>query len=199
MRLMVLVVLALALAGCGKGPADCSYDHDSMMQLDYRSFDQDTPWGGWRGVGRDADCALVAADLIAAWRQKHRQESTPAQASMLRWHEGQMRATAGAYEAAAPLFESAKHEAPEDRFDEAWNLYADASVAFVERDRKALEAAYEALLALEEPADWEQFASESEEILGRRPEWPNNITVVERLRSCFDRPYVEAYANDCDG
>lgn len=195
MRLSVLLLAVVIVTGCG--PADCTYDHDAMMALDYRAFDQDTPWGGWRGVGRDRECASVAADLIAAWRDEHTDETTPGQVRMLNWHEGQMRATAGSYDLAAPLFASARHAEPADPYDEAWNLYADASAAFVRRDRAALDAAYEAILQLDEPDDWEAFASESEELLGRRPRWPNNVEVVESLRNCFDRPYHEAYRRDC--
>jgi hypothetical protein len=198
MRLMILVLMVLMLAGCGPDQVDCSYDRESMMQLDYRAFDQDIPWGGWRGVGRDPECGLVAADLIADWRQEHQEGTTPSEVRMLNWHEGQMRAKAGAYEAAAPLFESSKYADPQDAFDMAWNGYADASVAFVRRDRKALDTAYETMMAIEQPDDWEEFASESEKLLGERPVWPNNIEVVERLRSCFDRPYSEAYGPACD-
>ena len=199
MRLIILVMLMLSvLTGCSGGQADCSYDRDSMMNLDYPAFDQDIPWGGWRGVGREKECALVAADLIADWRQEHRDDSTPSELRMLNWHEGQMRAQGGAYKAAASLFESAKYANPEDPFDAAWNGYADASAAFVRDDRDALDSAYESMMAIEEPDDWEEFAIESEKLLGERPVWPNNIEVVEALRSCFGRPYSEAYGRSCE-
>lgn len=192
------LVVALLLSGCSRGPADCTYDVDVMMALDYRAFDQDVPWGGWRGVARDDRCSSDAADLIAMWRDEHADGTTPGQLSILNWHEGQLRASAGQNERAATLLTSAKRTEPQDAYDHAWNLYADATVAFLRRDRPALDAAYEAMMALDEPEDWEEFAAEGERVIGRRPRWPQNVEFVERFRNCFDAPYAEAYGGGCD-
>ena len=168
-----------------------------MLALDYQAFDQNTPWGGWRGVGRHVECASAAGDLIAAYRGRHEETLSVGQRRILDWHEGQMRAKGGEYDRAATLFEAAKHLAPEDGYDEAWNFYADASSAFVRRDREALDAAFDAMMALPLPDDWEAYSAAVVEMLGREPRWPNNIEVVEQLRDCFDATYDEAYGDGC--
>jgi len=83
----------------------CEYDQQALLALDEKAFDQD--WsgrgGGWRAIARTPGCELAAADLLAAYQAEH-----PSSSSILAWHEGQVRASAGQYERAIPLLESAR-------------------------------------------------------------------------------------------
>ena len=58
--------------------------------------------------------------------------------------------------------------------------------------RVALDAARGALPALPGPGDRDQYGSQVERVLGRRPRWPQNVEVVEGLRKCFDAPFAKA-------
>ncbi len=162
--------------------APCTYDRDQMMALDQQAFDQDMN-GGWRVLARDPACAAVTADLIRDYREAHRLTDT-----ILYWHEGQMRAEAGQYGAAIALFDRSRHAAP-DPF--GWNLYVDASIAFLRGDRPALMRAREALSVLPRPENYEP-----RDPSGRRLSisWPMNLNVVDALIRCFGQSYARAYA-----
>lgn len=150
------------------------------MALDQRAFDQDMD-GGWRALARDSACRIVAADLIRDYREAH-----SLTAPILFWHEGQMRAEAGQTEMAIVLFDRSRHD---DRF--GWNLYVDASIAFLRRDRDALQRARDALAALPRPAGFQSTDTNGRPI---NLAWPPNLNVVDALIRCFGRPYAEAYA-----
>jgi hypothetical protein len=191
--------LALALAPAASGQQDaepdpCAYDRDAMMALDQQAFDQDVPFGGWRGLD-ERGCHAAAADLIADWRRTNADRITDAE--ILYWHEGQMRASAGDYDGAIPLFTQARREVIRpDRAetDQAWNAYADATIAFLERDRAAFEAARERLLAIPEPEGWAEIVAGADERVRAAMAWPMNLSAVDMLRNCFERTYDEAYS-----
>jgi hypothetical protein len=109
----------------------CVFDRARLLALDEHSFDQDMN-GGWRAVAQNEECTEVAADLIRECRETRGLLST-----ILYWHEGQLRATAGSTDEAIRLFE--KSRKAEDAF--GWNLYVDASLAFLRHDKPALLAA----------------------------------------------------------
>ncbi|MEQ8434624.1 MAG: hypothetical protein RIA71_10315, partial [Oceanicaulis sp.] len=131
---------------------------------------------------------------IEVWRDHSGNVGAP---GILYWHEGQMRAFAGQTDRAAALFDQARSDDP------AWNLYVDASIAFLRRDRDALEAA-RATLARLRPSEAEQAARRR--FLEENPsitmpdgfvEQPQNLSVVDRLRDCFASAYSQAYTGAC--
>ena len=150
------------------------------MALDQRAFDQDMD-GGWRTLAHDPACRAAAADLIRDYREAHALTD-----SILFWHEGQMRAEAGQTHAAIVLFNRSRHDDPF-----GWNLYVDASIAFLRRDRAALQRARDALAVLPRPPHFQPRD------VNRRPinlAWPPNLNVVDALIRCFGRAYAKAYA-----
>ncbi|MBO9498130.1 MAG: hypothetical protein J7496_06660 [Novosphingobium sp.] len=169
---------------CAEEPAlhaNCTYDRAAMLAMDYAEFDQD-PASGWRALPAEG-CDLEIADLIGDWRTQH--ESTD---PILYWHEGQVRAVAGQIARAIELFERS-HEAI-DPF--GWNLYVDGSVAFLRRDRAALQAARDELAALPRPEDWPPLGMDGKPAdVG----WPMNLDFLDGFLRCWDEPYKIAY--DC--
>lgn len=164
---------------------------DTLLALQARAFDQDFS-GGWRPYGNDPDCQRAAADLIIAYidHSPHYDQQSHA---IIRWHAGQMLATADERGLAVEYLDSARGQ------DAVWNLYVDATIAFLRRDREAAEAA-RAALASELPSEEEmearrQFLMSNPRI--RVPdgfvERPQNLDVVDRLLECWDHPYSRAY------
>jgi hypothetical protein len=178
------MLIALLLLTTLQAPAapSCAYDRERIMALDQRAFDQDME-GGWRVLAREPACAVAAADLIRDYREAHHLS-----ASILYWHEGQMRAEAGQYEAAIALFERSRAAEP-DPF--GWNLYVDASIAFLHADRPALLRARAALAALPRP---QNFAPRDPDGRPVNIAWPMNLNVVDGLIRCFGQSYASAYA-----
>ncbi len=173
----------LLLAALQQPPApSCAYDRGRLMALDQQAFDQDMQ-GGWRVLAREPACVGVAADLIRDYREAHHLSAT-----ILYWHEGQMRAEAGQYEAAIALFDRSRHPEP-DAF--GWNIYVDASIAFLRADRPALLRARAALAALPRPADFEPRDPSGRPL---NLTWPMNLHVVDALIRCFGQSYASAYA-----
>ena len=101
---------------------------------------------------------------------------------LLFWHEGQLRAELGATEAALSLFERAKLPPEEDdHIRIPWNIYVEATMAFVQRNRPALSAARKRSANV--PQSF--FAGKK---------GPPNLDVVDGLLECFEREYAEAYS-----
>lgn len=167
---------------------------DTLLSLDQQAFDQDFS-GGWRTVAARQGCDAATADLIEVWRDHSPNMESP---SILHWHAGQMRAYAGDYEAAVALFDASRFDQPE------WTLYVDASIAFLQRDRAALQAARDALATLtpsaEEIAARRRFLEDNPQITMPEGfvEQPQNLNVVDRLLNCFEGSYAGAYSGECD-
>jgi hypothetical protein len=161
-------------------PAACTVDDQAMMALGIRAFDQDLE-GGWRAVANRQGCRDEAADLIRRYR-----DNLQDRMRLLYWHEGQLRAGLGETEAAIALFDQARRK---DADEYGWNHYVDASIAFLRRDRAALEAA-RARLAKAKVVDTSGIPN-LRAIPG--PPRPMNLHVVDAFIRCFDRPYDEAY------
>lgn len=200
-RLTATVLCLLLFASPMVAAADrCAYDADAMLALDETAFDQDLAGGGggWRAVGNIPGCEIAAADLLARYRARH-----PGAGSILAWHEGQMRASAGQYEQTIPLLESARKPAGQDLA--GWNHYVDATVAFLRQDRPALVVARERLAAVPYPEGaglpaLKDGYLEPPTRPGQpaiRMRWPPNLDVVDELVTCFGRPYAEAYGASC--
>lgn len=184
-----MLTFSLALAFVAAQPAsaspqpDCSYDLDAMLALDQQAFDQDMD-GGWRVLAQQEGCALAAADLIREWRHQKR-----AHASILYWHEGQMRAFAGQTDEAVALFELT-YKDPAFDADYGWNHYVAGTIAFLERDRERLERAMADLNAVPKPSN-ATFTRPDGTVIDMP--WPPNLRVLEAFERCWDKPYAQAY------
>lgn len=198
-----LLLLAVALASCSSSPVlehrigdgQCAFDKAALLALDEQSFDQDLSngGGGWRGLAARQECELVAADLIAEYRSMHNVESP-----LLFWHEGQLRAFSGQYTQAISLLE--KSYKPKQQ-DFGWNVYADATIAFLANDRLKLDRALADLKATPAPPG-ETLIDGKLEMTGpdgtkTMMPWPLNVDVVEGLQRCLGKPYREAYGSRC--
>jgi len=176
-------------------PAGCEHDRARLLALDQDRFDQDFK-GGWRPLADRPGCKLAAADLIRDYRQTHGNE-----AIILYWHEAQMRAFAGQYKAAIDLMERSRYPA---EINKDWNAYVDATIAFLRKDRAALDQARQMLASVPFPTD-KGLPPLKDGVLelptpdGKtmRMRWPANIDVVDGLVQCFDKPYEEAYGSTC--
>ena len=171
---------ALGSSTIEPGEFMCIFDRAKLLALDEYSFDQDMN-GGWRAVAQHEDCTEIAADLIREYRETRGLVST-----VLYWHEGQLRASAGSTDEAIRLFE--KSRKAEGAF--GWNLYVDASIAFLKHDKPALLSAREALARLPRPKDFDPRDAKGKAVT---ISWPPNLSVVDGFITCFDRKYKEAY------
>jgi hypothetical protein len=193
---LFLSATAAATPSTNATSTSCSHDRSRLLALDEAKFDQDTR-GGWRPLGDTPGCELVAADLLRDYRQTHGNKS-----SMLYWHEGQMRAIAGQSGPAAALMEHSRVPVEDD--PSGWNFYVDASIAFLRKDRIALDDAHRKLAAVppmtgeDVPALVDGFIElPTADGTTLKMRWPMNIDVVDGLQRCFDKPYKIAYATEC--
>lgn len=197
------MLLAVALASCSSNPVlnhhgsddQCSFEKATLLALDEQSFDQDLAngGGGWRGLASRHECELVAADLIEEYRSARNLKSP-----LLFWHEGQLRAFSGQYAQAISLFKKS-YKPVQDDF--GWNAYADATIAFLQGDRRELDKALAALKSTPAPPDEILKDGKIEVTLpdGSKTAmpWPPNVDVVEGLQRCMRKSYGEAYNAPC--
>ena len=159
-----------------------------MLALDENAFDQDLT-GGWRALSNKG-CELAAADLIAAYRAAH----AGGRSYLSFWHEGQLRADARQTARATALFARARKPAAQDA-GWGWNLYVDGSIAFLRRDRPALQRARNRLAALPPPPSLAAMHGPDGQPV--QVGWPMNLNVLDGLLRCFDRDYRTAYGPTC--
>lgn len=192
MNARTVLVLAALLTGASypsfgqeppSSPELCSYDKAAMLALSQNDFDQN-PSGGWRVIAQKEECLVVAADLINEYRTVHALE-----ASILYWHEGQLRAMVGQNSEAIALFEKSRSESDVGSF--GWNYYVAATIAFLQKDQDALREARELLSQVEKPQNMRPPVDPN----GNPIEfsWPPNLNVVDLLIACFDESYKVAY------
>jgi hypothetical protein len=162
----------------------CAFDRAKMLGLDEQAFDQDFT-GGWRKLAMHEECWLDAADLLRDYRKAKSPYS-----KILFWHEGQMRAFAGQTEPAILLFETTR----ESNFDDlsGWNLYVDATIAFLNKDKPALLKARATLAKIPKPQNFDLSFKDTQ---GRvvKFAWPPNLNVIDDFIKCFNQPYKVAY------
>jgi hypothetical protein len=201
-RTLTVLFSCVLITSCSIGAAQevssksCEYDRARLLALDENQFDQDMS-GGWRALAVMPGCALAAADLLRDYREAHHTDS-----GLLFWHEAQVRANAGQYPEAIALMKRSYKPAKEDRA--GWNPYVDATIAFLSRNREAFEQAKAKLAAVEPPVGdgvppvidgyMEVDMADGAKMKIR---WPVNIDVVEGLGNCFNKPYADAYADEC--
>lgn len=158
-------------------------------RFDRNAFDQDME-GGWRPLAMRG-CDLEAAELIREWRHQKRDH-----ASILYWHEGQLRAQSGQTEQAISLFRLT-YKSPDDDADFGWNHYVDGTIAFLSRNEKELATAIERLTKVPEP-DNNRFTRPDGTVV--EMDWPPNLDVLRAFERCWDKPYNEAYGSrECFG
>ncbi|MEM1381758.1 MAG: hypothetical protein AAGH41_14140 [Pseudomonadota bacterium] len=175
----------------------------ALLHLDQRAFDQDFNGGGWRGIDAQEGCERAAAEAIKAYIL-YSTPSAPDDIKLLRWHAGQLLANGGFTSEALPFFAGSFSETYKGDGDaDWWDIYVDATLAFLEGDRARLVAARDRLAAFpvseEEKAARRKFLEDNPTVTmppGFVDE-PPNLAVVERLLACFGQPYAEAYAGDC--
>lgn len=185
-----MITVLLLLAAQPEAPQtepDCSYDLDAMLALDRNAFDQDMQ-GGWRPLGQVEGCEEAAAELIREWRHEKRDH-----ASILYWHEGQMRAYAGQTEQAIALFELTRKSQDFDA-DFGWNHYVEGTIAFLRGNREGLERAIERLESIPEPED-NSFTRPDGIVI--KMNWPPNLNVLTGFEKCWGQPYKVAYGSEC--
>jgi hypothetical protein len=159
-----------------------------MLKLTPDQFDQDMD-GGWRILARRVGCDLAVADLIASYRKSHWGVMTPSQVHLSYWHEGQARAVAGHYTEARPLLMEGVNSDDLGNFAD----YALGTIAFLDHDLAALKAARERMANIPKPPNWDAMAASLQAKWKRRVTWPANLSVLDGLVACFDKPYREAY------
>jgi len=163
--------------------AICSYDRSAMLALDESAFDQNIN-GGWRTLARQEPCLGIAADLIRDYRDSHKLGSY-----ILYWHEGQLRAMYGATADSIRVFEKSHDESGHDFF--GWNIYVNATLAFLKQDKASLLNAREELAHLPKPNNLQPSRDPQGNVI--EISWPPNLDVVDRLVACFGLKYKEAY------
>jgi hypothetical protein len=179
-----LLFLAFTLAQPLDGTAEvCQFDRPALLAMDERAFDQAFN-EGWRKIAGNG-CEKDAADLIRDWRVVHKSES-----KTLYWHEGQLRAGIGESATAVELFKKAI-KTPEEEAGFGWNLYVEGSIAFLNRDKLALQKARDALAVLPKPEGLSRMVD-----LDGNPveiEWPMNLHILDAFIQCWDEKYSLAY------
>ncbi len=148
------------------------------LQLSVKEFDQDAH-AGWRRLQHEGKY-LEAAQLIDRY-EKDKQGLNGGDRLVLCFHAAQMYAFGGDCETALGRLQNAKYppevlaELGEDRrYADAWNVYVDATAAFLRKDRDVLT---KCLALLEKgPKDLQQ-----------------NTTVVRQLLDHFNDSYLVAY------
>lgn len=132
-----LITAVLLMLAAPAWATDCQQLYEQHLAADlaltYEQFDQ-TMDAGFRPLA-GAGCYRQAADLIEAYIEEH-----DAPQRSLRWHVAQMRAVDGDSEAAVASARSVLSET-EDFTEQPlrWNDYVLATIAFLEKDREALE------------------------------------------------------------
>ena len=166
--------------------SDCQFDRDSMMAMDFNTFDQ-TSGSGWRMVADMLGCALVAADLIRDYIDLHSPNER-----IIVFHEAQMRAKGGQTARAIELFRQTREAEGQSSFF-GWNQYVDATIAFLEGDKEALRDARESLASLPKPSNFRAVDRDGNPV---ELSWPPNLHLVDGFLKCFEETYETAY-DDC--
>ncbi len=182
----------------------CGIDNEELnrlLTLSYDDFDQNFD-GGWRTLSFKDNCKPAAQKIIELYILFDNAINSN-QLKLLRWHAGQLAADLGNYPLAIAFFnasidndgESAKSKKP-------WNLYAKGSIAFLMRDKNALQQIRDELSVIPVSEDEKnarrQFLKENPNI--QMPDGfidkPQNLSVLDRLLRCFEQPYSAAYNVD---
>jgi hypothetical protein len=151
---------------------------DSYLKLDYKSFDQALPDGGWRGLSNKG-CELEAIKLVEIYHLHHLDDLNESQAQILYWHAGQVYGMQNLNDLAISRFKKSYN--PKEKSDDPfkWNSYVDATIAFFEHDLPKLKQARQSLATA--------TASGA----------ANNLKIVDAFIRCIGKPYSVAYNPNC--
>ena len=144
-----------------------------MLELSFDEFDQNMK-GGWRTIAHRRKYR-AAANLLLRYRRRHR-FSDPGQPSSLTFHAGQMYAFAGMNKRAALCFRKTRNKQESVNPVVRWNAYVDASIAFLQRDKRTLHAC--------------------RAHIARTPKWQGqvpNLAIIDGFLANFEYPYAIAY------
>ena len=173
-RILVAFAATLPLAGFAIQSCDLTPEQTaSFMQQDYDTFDQKPQ--GWRSLYTEGGaCNLTIALLIDSYHLGHQGQLVPWQDRILYWHAGQAFGFINLYDLAILRFRNTfdPEEATPPEFH--WNAYARATIAFLQKDRAALQKALD-------------------EFVNTAPAEVNNFKLVERFVRCFEASYFDAY------
>lgn len=162
----------------------CDANFNEMLNLSPREFDQDFD-RGWASLADIKGCKRAAANLIPLYYSlrdlpEHIEKT-------LKFHEAQLRAELEQPERAVSLFQQTRTA----ENNNGWNYYVDGTIAFLTKDYEGLEKAINHLEKVEKPEGFDPRDSEGQPI---DMEWPPNLKVLERFKSCFEETYLTAYA-----
>jgi hypothetical protein len=153
---------------------------NKYLDQDYKSFDQ-AQKSGWRQLAQEGRFK-EAAKLIDRYRERNKSLDVSQVVNLL-FHAGQLYAFADSYDMAVERFKKAKYDPIPDvepaqmkAFFEEWNVYVDATIAFIKKDRMKL------LACRTRMANIPNISREM-----------SNLDVVDSLIRNFDKPYSEAY------
>lgn len=188
-RFLSLISLALATATASASADECHFDNRAeLLAMSPEAFDHG-PGEGWDVLVRRAGCQLELADLFAAYRRQAKASGHP----QLAWHEAQLRAYEGQRDPASALMRLTYKPAGAD--PEGWNLYVDATIAFLDDDLPALRRARARLAALPLPpgTTLRDGRVEMRSAQGlQHVAWPPRLKTVDDLIRCMYQPYALA-------
>lgn len=155
--------------------SQCSHD-EAIFKMSSDRLDQDMA-SGWRRIASEPGCKLPAANVIRIYRTQ-----MAARIRTMWWHEGQLHAVEGGTRVAIRLMK--KLRVPRSQKVLSVNLYVNATVAFLKKNRLAFLIARDRLSGMPEPDDWDQ-------------EWPPNGRVITTFGLCFNGACQAAYEQAC--
>jgi hypothetical protein len=154
-------------------------EKEALLKLDYQSFDQTLPDGGWRKYG-NIGCNEITRDLLDAYTEAHLPTLLDWQKDILVWHSGQISGELNDYPRAISQMERTMkpNEKPTDAF--LWNPYARATIAFLKKDKKSL------------------LSERTKLARGSSPFNHINLRKVDAFIRCFNSTYHDAYSETCE-
>lgn len=146
---------------------------NELMHQDFDTFDQKPI--GWRSLDKnDGSCNLTIALIIDSYLLNHQSKLLASQIRLLHWHTGQNFGFLNLYALAIAKFNNSFDPQESQNPEFHWNAYARATIAFMKKDKAALQKALD------------EFTVVS-------PMEVPNLKIVERFIRCFDAPYFDAY------
>ncbi len=189
---------ALALTPQIAAAQSCPRLETVRAELERSFFEQERAWSGFVRPVELRGCDRQVADILAAFRSDHASQiaddNRSAFASRNRFKlyvsEANYAARDGQHERAIALLEHARAEGPEARGSTIIS-YLDAQLAFLRRDRAALEIAREQVR--EEVTSPPNNDGGLRQLAGQLL-----LNQIDGFVRCFDRTYLEADTNACN-
>ena len=161
--LLVVAAATTAAGSCAVPPQEV----EQQASLAYSTFDSQPPPHGWRHLSA-IGCTDAAVSLLTSYAARNLHGLAAADAMELSFHIGQVLALAGRENESIAHFERSLGPGA----SREWRTYVEATLAFLRRDRAALQAAR---------ADYASVAPGS-----------MRLRFIDGLVACPDEPYVRA-------